>query len=235
LQRYTVYPPVSALYALTEWTGRTDFPAASNSELTRRRVRGEHGIESQIVYPPVDVETFSTPVTADADVPPGRYALLSGRFVPFKKFEIGLERLGAVVDDGLLDTIVVAGRLDNTEYYDSLQEQFPFAEFWTDVPSEQWLALHQQADVYVFSNYEEDFGLTGAEAAASGTPVVSPCGPGISELLADWEHGYILDQELSGLSNSIKDIFATSSTVEPSSKIREECSIEVFTDRMLSL
>lgn len=234
-QRYTVYPPVSALYALTEWTGGTDFPTASNSKLTRRRVHDEHGIKSEVIYPPVDVDTFSTPVTADADVPQGRYALLSGRFVPFKKFEIGLERLGAVVDDGLLDTIVVAGRLDNTEYYDSLQEQFPFAEFWTDVPSEQWLALHQQADVYVFSNYKEDFGLTGAEAAASGTPVVSPCGPGISELLADWEHGYILDQELSGLSNSIKDIFATSSTVEPSSKIREECSIEVFTDRMLSL
>lgn len=235
LQRYTVYPPVSALYSLIEWTGGTDFPAASNSKLTQRRVHDEHGIESEVIYPPVDIETFSTPVAANADVPQGRYGLLSGRFVPFKKFELGLERLEQVVDAGLLDTVVVAGRLDDTEYYDSLRKEFAFVEFRTDVPGDQWLALHQQADVYVFSNHEEDFGVTGAEAAASGTPVVAPRGPGVSELLADWEHGYVLDQALSGLFEAIEDIVATSSVVEPSPKVREECSIKVFVDRMLSL
>lgn len=235
LQRYTVYPPVSALYTLTTLSGGTNFPAASNSELTQRRVRGEHNIDSTVIYPPVDTKSFATPVGTTERLPEGRYALLSGRFVPFKKFEIALNRLEAAVEDGLLDTVIVAGRLDSQDYYNYLQKTYSFAEFRTNVPGDQWLSLHQMADVYVFSNYEEDFGLTGAEAAAAGTPVVAPRGPGVSELLAEWEHGYIVDDDMSGTHDAVASIVSESSDVRPSPQICDQCNIETFVDKMLAL
>lgn len=235
LQRYTIYPPLSAMYALTTLTGGAGFPAASNSERTKRHVREEHGIKSTVVYPPVDVETFATPVETTGAVPRGRYALLSGRFVPFKKFELGLEELGSLVENGSLDEVVVAGRLDDRDYFERLRKTYPFAEFRTDVPGDQWLALHQQADLYVFSNYEEDFGLTGAEAAAAGTPVVTPRGPGISEVLIDWEHGYVVESDMAGTATAVEKILTSDATVQPSPQIRDRCGTDVFVDGMLGL
>lgn len=235
LQRYTVYPPISALYALTTWTGGTAFPAASNSERTKKRVRVEHSIESTVVYPPVDVETFSKPVEKPENVPEGNYALLSGRFVPFKKFELGLEKLGPLIDEDLLDTVVVAGRLDDRDYFERLNETYPFAEFRTDVPGDHWIGLHQQADVYVFSNYEEDFGLTGAEAAAAGTPVVTPQGPGISEVLTDWDHGYVVESDMSGTASAVMEILSSDMSVPSSPQVQAQCATDAFVDAMLSL
>lgn len=236
LQKYTIYPPLRGMYEALEFVGGTHFPAASNSKLTRRRIQKEHNVESEVIYPPVEVKEFAEPVSA-SKVPDVKYALLSGRIVPFKKFERGLENLASIVEEGVLDTVIVAGRLDNREYYDKLRERYPFVEFRTDVPGEEWIALHQQATVYVFSNHEEDFGLTGAEAAAAGTPVVTPRGPGIAEIIADWEHGYIVDKDMTGTGEAIQEIANTGmeTNVPPCPQINEKCSTDKFVDLMLAL
>lgn len=234
LQKYTVYPPLSGIYKVVDFTGGTSFPAASNSELTRRRVRGRHNIESEVIYPPVDVDVFADSISTDS-VPEGRYALLSGRYVPFKKFERGLEHLKSSVQDDVLDSVVVAGRLENEAYYEQLQKKYPYANFRTNVPGDEWIALHQEATAYVFSNYEEDFGLTGAEAAAAGAPVITPDGPGIAEVLGDWEHGYIIDDELRGAREAVEDIIESAADVSPCLQIHDQCSTGVFVDQMLRL
>jgi glycosyltransferase involved in cell wall biosynthesis len=234
LQKYTVYPPLSVIYKAADIAGGTSFPAASNSELTRRRVRKEHNIESEVIYPPVNVDAFADSISANS-VPDGHFALLSGRYVPFKKFERGLEHLESAVQDGVLDSVVVAGRLENENYFQKLRKQYPYADFRTDVPGDEWIALHQEATAYVFSNYEEDFGLTGAEAAAAGAPVITPDRPGIAEVLRDWEHGYIVDKELRGAREPIEDIIDSAADVSPCSQIDNLCSTEVFVDQMLRL
>lgn len=235
LQRYTIYPPLSFLYSLTNVTGGANYPAVANSKLTRDRFWNEHRVETGVVYPPVDTETLGTPVVVDEGIPDERYVLLSGRFVPFKKFELGLQRLEAALDQAIVDRVIVAGRLDNREYFDRLRREYPFATFRTDVPGDQWLALHQQADAYVFSNYEEDFGLAGAEAAAAGTAVVTPRGPGVSEVLSDWEHGYLVDEDMSGTVEAIEIITSNETDVAPSPQVREQCGINVFVEQMLAL
>lgn len=234
LQKYTIYPLLSAIYKIVDFAGATSFPAASNSELTRRRVRTEHNIESEVIYPPVNVDVFADSISADS-VPEGQYALLSGRYVPFKKFERGLEHLKSAVQDSVLDSVVVAGRLENENYYEKIRKKYPYAVFRTNVPGDEWIALHQDATAYVFSNYEEDFGLTGAEAAAAGTPVIIPDGPGIAEVLRDWQHGYIVDDKLRGAREAVEDIIKSAEDVVPCPYIRSRCSTKVFVNQMLRL
>lgn len=234
LQKYTIYPPISVIYNTVDFTGGTSFPAASNSERTRCRIKQEHRIESEVIYPPVNVNTFTDPADSES-IPEGRFALLSGRFVPFKKFERGLEQLQEVVKDGILDSVVVAGRLENKEYYEELQKKYSYADFRTNVPGTEWRALHQKATAYIFSNYEEDFGLTGAEAAAAGTPVITPDGPGIAEVLEEWEHGYVVDNNLRGTYESINNIVELESEIPPCPQIIDKCSTEVFVNQMLQI
>lgn len=233
-QKYTIYPPLSIIYKTVDCTGGTSFPAASNSKRTRQRIEKEHGIESSVIYPPVDVGAFDSRINTDS-VPEGQYALLSGRYVPFKKFERGLKSLESAVQDCVLDSVVVAGKLENETYYKKLRQEYPYADFRTNVPEDEWIALHQEATAYVFSNYEEDFGLTGAEAAAGGVPVITPDGPGIAEILEDWEHGYIVDSRLHGTREAVEDILETAVNISPCPQINNQCSTEVFVDQMLRL
>jgi glycosyltransferase involved in cell wall biosynthesis len=147
------------------------------SDFTKWRIKKFWNRESQTVYPPVDIQSFSQ-VFDSTD----RDGVISiGRFTPEKNHLLQLE---------------IARRLPNltfkicgsakTPYY---QRWFNYVkakaeemdlrnvEFYPNIPFEKLVALIGESMFFLHTMFHEDFGLTTAEAIAGGcVPIVHDSG-----------------------------------------------------------
>jgi glycosyltransferase involved in cell wall biosynthesis len=65
--------------------------------------------------------------------------------------------------------------------------------FLGKVSDAEMVKMYQAADVFVFPNSPQTWGLAVFEAMACGTPVVVSRGAGASEVLTDGVNGYLVD------------------------------------------
>lgn len=184
---------------------------ASNSKFISERIAKSWRRESEVIYPPVDVQGISsvanwrTQLTVEeveqlSSVPSG-FVLGASRFVPQKGLDLVLEsaeRAGIPV--------VIAGRGPEETNLRRKAEELSVPVRVIVSPSDAFLyALYQQADVLVFPSIE-DFGIVPVEAQALGTPVV--CGPigGQTETIVPGISG-VMAESLSSqhLANAIRD------------------------------
>lgn len=140
------------------------------------------------------------------DLPPDRPVLLSvGRFTPINKadLELCLRVLAALRrrDGGGNGPLLVLAGSDRVQYADSVRRLAHAAglgehvRLFTDFPPVLAPALYAAADIFlaVSDSVGETFGITIAEAMASGVPVVAPRWDGFAELVADGETGFLVD------------------------------------------
>lgn len=159
---------------------------AANSEFVRRRMRRAWGVDSEIIFPPVDVEAIQAvgdwrerlreDERVELEALHEGFILGASRFIPYK-------RLDAVIRTGetLGRPVVLAGsgpELDNLRRVAasaSVPVQFVHA------PSGPMLwTLYQQTALYVFPAVE-DFGIMPVEAMAAGAPVLAQVVGGAAE------------------------------------------------------
>ena len=132
----------------------------ANSDFIRRRIRKTYRRDSEVVYPPVDVDAF--PFRADK----GAHYLAVSRFVPYKRTEAIVDAFRHLPDQRL--TVVGEGPgLARAEA--TLPDN---VRLLGRVSFERLVALMQEAKALVFAA-EEDFGITPVEAQAAGTPVIA--------------------------------------------------------------
>jgi len=175
--------------------GMTDSDVVlANSQFNSRRIKRIYGIESVLLYPPVDLEVFkrldaqkSELLRKQLDWP---LIFSSGRIVPFKRWDWLIEALPYVKKSYPSVTLAIAGEVpkEGTEYLEKLnklaedlgvKENVKFLGF---IPVEELVLMYNAADVYAFTSPNEDFGLGPAEAMSCGTPsVVWDDGGGPSE------------------------------------------------------
>ncbi|MFP4135565.1 MAG: glycosyltransferase [Candidatus Bipolaricaulota bacterium] len=75
------------------------------------------------------------------------------------------------------------------------------------VEDEEVLAgYYQEADVFLFASLTETQGLVIAEALAAGTPVVAVDAPGVRDVLARGEGGYLVPEELNHFSDKVLEL-----------------------------
>lgn len=171
---------------------------AANSEFVRERIHRAWGIESRVIYPPVNVALASSVAdwrcqleVAEQQVfgaLPKDFILGASRFVPYK-------RLDAVIEVGstLGIPVVLAGSGPDEARLRRIADDAPVPVHFVGRPSDQALyALYQQALCLVFLAVE-DFGIMPVEAMACGTPVmVGPLG-GARESVEMCEGGAVLE------------------------------------------
>ncbi len=142
-----------------------DFAAAArvddfvaNSENVRRRIWKTYRRESQVIHPPVAVETFRCE-------PPEDYYLIVGELVPYKRTDLAV-RLFSRTGRKLR----VVG--DGPELRRLRSIAAPNIEFRGRVPEDDLRRLYARCRAFL-SPGEEDFGMSTVEAIASGKPVIA--------------------------------------------------------------
>ncbi|BCW37366.1 hypothetical protein StoSoilA2_34220 [Arthrobacter sp. StoSoilA2] len=163
---------------------------AANSEFVRQRIIKAWGLESRVIYPPVEVEEILAVddwasvleprdrVTLDAL--PDAFVLGASRFIPYKRLDL------AIVAGQLAGmSVVIAGAGPEEGRLRQLAAAAEVPVHFVIAPSNSLLrALYQKARVYVFPPIE-DFGIMPVEAMAVGTPVVANRIGGASESVLD--------------------------------------------------
>lgn len=209
---------------------------ASNSEFVRERVQKAWGRDSEVIYPPVNVEAITrvdewqAQLTDDErrqlDALPKTFVLGASRFIPYKRLDLVIktgERAGLPV--------VIAGRGPDEQ---ALREQAAAASVPVTVvysPSDALLwALYQRASVFVFPAIE-DFGIVPVEAQSLGTPVVTGPVGGQLETFIDGETGIVADStDAADLASAVERALALDAFDGPT--VTARYSEAVFHDRI---
>ena len=168
------------LHNLRVW----DFAAAqrvdaflTNSETCQDRIRKYYRRDSEVMYPGVRMDPQPAEAKDDG------YYLMVGRFVHYKRFDLGVEacnRLGR--------KLIVAGGGDEEKNLKKLAG--PTVEFRSHLSDAEIRELYRHAKALIFPG-EEDFGIVPVEAQSSGCPVIAYGRGGARETVRDGETGVL--------------------------------------------
>lgn len=154
----------------------------ANSRYIARRIHKTYGRDADVLYPPVDIDSFS-PTRAKED-----YYIAVSRLVPYKRVDLIVDAFAhcpqrrlVVVGDGPLDALC-------------RRRAGPNVEFRGALPKPQLRSLMENARALVFAA-EEDFGITVAESLACQTPVVCYGRGGATEIVEEGVTGVFFDEQ----------------------------------------
>lgn len=151
------------LHRIRLWDVRTPLGVdcfIANSNFIKRRIRRVYGRDSQVIYPPVDINAF-TP-----SEPRGDFYLAASRMVPYKRMDLIVRAFSAMPDKKL----IVIG--DGPDFNKARSDAGPNVILMGYQDSDVLRDHMRRARAFVFAA-EEDFGITPVEAQACGTPVIA--------------------------------------------------------------
>jgi len=167
------------------------------SKTVQSRIKKYYGQDSQVIYPPVNVEAFSQHVPAPNLKD---FFLYVGRLVAYKQAEVLVETFNdlklplVIIGTGSLESKLKA--MANANVY-----------FLGQVTDSELTAHYQHARAVLFI-HEEDFGLVPLEAHAAGTPVIGLNTGGTTETVIHGQTGLLLNS-VSELKNAILNFDAS--------------------------
>jgi glycosyltransferase involved in cell wall biosynthesis len=155
----------AAMTPLTNYLRLWDYASAArvdhfvaNSENVKRRIWKTYRRESDVVHPPVDVESFYWR-------PPEDFFLIVSELVPYKRIELAVRLFSRT---GRRLTIAGSG----PEYRKLRATAAPHIRFLGRVTDDELTDLYARCRALLLTG-EEDFGITPVEAMASGKPVIA--------------------------------------------------------------
>lgn len=180
----------SILKPIDRRAARSNTSLAANSQFVRQRMSKTWGVESQVIYPPVDVtkvqavaswsDGVSGPELEVLENLPKEFLLGASRFVPYKRLDLVID-MGAVA--GL--PVVLAGSGPEEMRLRDQASNAGIPVIFVLRPSDELLyALYQRALAFIFPAIE-DFGIMPVEAMAAGSPVIVNSEGGASESVID--------------------------------------------------
>jgi glycosyltransferase involved in cell wall biosynthesis len=173
------------LAALRSWDRRTARRVTRFVTLSRHvqdRIRRFYGRESDLVYPPVDIERFAPHPAPRAD-----YDLVVSALVPYKRVDLAVRAYS-----GLGFPLRVVGVGGERARLQALAA--PNVEFLGWQSDEEVAELYRHCRLLVFPG-EEDFGIVPVEAQACGRPVVAFARGGALETVSDGVSGMLFPEQ----------------------------------------
>lgn len=172
------------LHYLRTW----DYTAASRvdhfiaiSREVQDRIKRYYGRESEVIYPPVDVNPFRVGTGS------GGYYVTGGRLTYYKRFDITVEAFSK-----LNMPLYVYGDGPEREKLQKIAK--PNVMFLGRISEEHLRTLLQNATAFV-NPQVEDFGMTVVEAMASGRPVIAFNQGGALEIVEENLTGTFFDEQ----------------------------------------
>ncbi len=149
----------------------------ANSKFISRRITKVYRRESEVIYPPVEIDRF-TPCTEKKD-----YYLTASRMVPYKRIDLIVKAFTFLPQKRL----VVIGDGPEMKKIAAIAEGHPNIELVGYQDNEVLLKYMQEAKAFVFAA-EEDFGIVPVEVQACGTPVIAYGAGGALETVIGYEN-----------------------------------------------
>lgn len=171
---------------------RVDYRAAqkvdyfmANSKHIQKRIKKYYGRDSEVVYPPVNVERFK----------PSKTVKKSG-FVHVGRMNTA-KRIDLIVEacNQLKLPLTVAGR--GTEWQNLEKLAGPTVKVTGELSDDEITDLIQKSEAFIFAA-EEDFGITPVEAMSAGTPVIAYGRAGVTESVIEGKTGMFFKAQTVG-------------------------------------
>jgi len=132
----------------------------ANSKFIGRRVRKVYGRDSEVIYPPVDVDSFTYHEDKDD------FYLAASRLVPYKRMDLIVRAFSEMPDKKL---VVIGDGPEMSKLRGLASANVSLLGYR---PMDDLRHHMQRARAFIFAA-EEDFGITPVEAQACGTPVIA--------------------------------------------------------------
>jgi glycosyltransferase involved in cell wall biosynthesis len=163
----------------------------TNSEFSRKAIFNEFGVDSTVVHPPVDVETFRN-ASLWSDIRTDSILVVS-RFHPSKKLENAIHLAKLLKRKGIGKYIKIVGNIhpNDAAYYRYLKNLVrrydlkDFIMFEVNVNFGRLLDLMRRAKVYFHPMLGEPFGISTVEAMSAGLIPVVPDTGGHTEFVPE--------------------------------------------------
>lgn len=161
----------------------------ANSKFVQQRIAKYYRRDSQIIYPPVAVESFSLAEPED-------YFLVVSRLRPYKRVDLAIKAFNKL---GMPLKIIGSG-----EQHDELKALAkPNIEFLGQLSDEEKGYYMARCRALIHPQ-EEDFGITAVEAQASGRPVIAYARGGARESIIDDVTGkFFTEQSWEALADAV--------------------------------
>lgn len=188
-------------------------------QTVQARIKKYYGRESQVVYPPIDVQKFQIPKSKFQIN--SKYFLVVSRLVKYKKVDLVIEAFNEL---GWNLKIVGVGR----ELANLKRKAKNNIEFLGQLTDEELLPYYQNCRSVIFPQ-EEDFGLVPLETQACGKPVIAFGSGGARETILEGKTGlFFTEQSSECLSEVLKNFTQVTFTAEACRKQAEKFSKEKF-------
>lgn len=180
------------LKAILHYLRLMDYAAAqrvdtfiANSEYTAERIATYYRRDSKVIYPPINTAFFTPGPIKTKDAP----FITVSRLTPSKH----LEQAISVCDKLNLPLTIIGTGQQMCELKKIAGPKTTF----TGKVSQQELRHHYRTARALLQPGVEDFGMATAEALACGTPVIAYNRGGVKEIVSNYEHGYLYNEQRS--------------------------------------
>ncbi|MBM3208488.1 MAG: glycosyltransferase family 4 protein [Chlamydiae bacterium] len=175
----------------------------ANSKYVARRIKKVYGRDSEVIYPPVDTQSFYTSKNKQD------YYITYSRLVPYKKIDMIAHAFSKMPDKKL----IIIG--DGPEMPKVKTHSSKNIEILGYRSNDEIRKLLSEAKAMVFAA-EEDFGIVMAESLASGTPVIA-FGKGASSEIIDQSKTGILfpEQDVDSLIKAVQEFEKNEDSFDP--------------------
>lgn len=153
----------------------------AGSKNAQSRIKDVYGVESEVIYPPVDIEKLK-----NIEVFDGGYLLIISRFNKYKRVDLAIKTANQFK---LPLKVVGVG----TEFDKLSNLAGPTVQILGRVDEPLLIKLLAGCQALLVCG-EEDFGLTALEAQALGKPVIAYKKGGALETVMDGVTGYLFEQ-----------------------------------------
>ncbi|MGA7936039.1 MAG: glycosyltransferase family 4 protein [Kovacikia sp.] len=205
--RIKTLPAYRWTYAPNVYLEKQVYAAAARvvafSEAARRSVIEDYAIDAakvQVIYPGVNLKQITVPARIANPTPRPYQILFVGGDFERKGGQdllaVFLENFGEEAELHLVTQAPIVCSHPHVHLYPNIRAYTP-----------EWLALYQQADVFVLPTYAEPFGWVFIEAMAAGLPVVATQLNAIPEMVTSGETGLLVQPgDRAALAHSIRTL-----------------------------
>ncbi|MBI4975274.1 glycosyltransferase [Candidatus Peregrinibacteria bacterium] len=210
---------------LREWDiAACDRPTTyiSNSHNVQNRLKKYYKINSDVIYPPVEIEKFRATGKKE------NYFLIVSTLTPYKKIDLAIQLFNKIGRN-----LLIVGDGPQRKYLESIaSDNITFLGFKDDKTVREYM---ENCRAFIFPG-EEDFGITPVEAMACGKPVLAYAKGGALETVISGKTGeFFFEDNVNSMEDGLARLMYNEKFYKPHTIRRHatQFSREVFEKKIL--